>query len=234
MIALSQDLAGRAPISAAGARADAFGLVMGIFFGVFALIIPLVIVLAVALWVRERRRQERLYGYALSLGWQPVHRSAPLPPVVAEAAGSRRTRLVLATRLHGRAMWLVWHQWTETVGDTTSTRNLTRYFVWLGPSYPEVRLDRRTGLGGLLKPVRGVGTGDAEFDRRFLIRGPGEHAAGRLLSPAVREGMVAGRVPPWQISGGVLIMAHKDTPRVENLQPWADTAGYLAGLLAAD
>jgi hypothetical protein len=176
-----------------------------------------------------------LYAYAMQCGWRPVTTAMPVPGPVAEAAGSRRAKLVLGTRLQGFDTWLVWHQWSESVstGESVSynTYDRTHYFLWLGPSIPNLRLERRNPVGALFKPVRGVGTADAEFDKRYLIREVYGPAALRLLSPGLRHAMVAGYLPPWEISGGVLIATYREKPRVENLQPQAGAVGYLAGML---
>lgn len=217
------------------AAADAFDLAPVVFSGLFAAVVALLIVAAVMAAARERRRREQLHAHAAQWGWRPVTIAAPAPGPVSEAARSRRSRLVLGTRLQGFDLWLVWHQWTESTGSgdstTSTTRNHTRYFLWLGGSYPDLRLERRSRIGAFLKPVRGIGTGDAEFDRHFLVRGARGHEALRVLTPDVRHAMMTGRLPVWRISGGVLITGHQDVPRVENLQPHADVIVYLARML---
>jgi hypothetical protein len=206
-------------------------LVIAVFLVAMLVLVVVGIVMAVK---RQRRRLEQFHVHAAQCGWRPVASVAPLPGPVGEAARSRRTRLMLGAQ-QAFALWLVWHQWTESTGSgdstTHTTRNLTQYFLWLGPSYPTVRLERRTSVGAFFKPVRGIGTEDAEFDKRFMIRGPGEHEALRLLTPAVRQAMVAGYLPAWAIAGGVLILAYGDAPTVQTLQPRADIITYLARML---
>lgn len=223
-------------IQPAVAGTDVFVIGFAIMI-VFIVALPvLVIVLIVTAVKRERRRLERFQLYTAQCGWAPVAPTAPMPGPAGEAARSRRTRLVLGTR-QTFEMWLVWHQWNEntTSGDSTTrtTRNLTRYFLWLGPSYPTVRLARRTSIGAFFKPVRGIGTEDAEFDKRFIIRGPGEHEALRLLTPGVRQAMTAGDLPAWAITDGVLILSYNDRPTVKTLQPRAEMITNLAQMLTS-
>jgi hypothetical protein len=221
-----------AALTTEAATVDPVFLVFGV---VVALLIALFIVGARKSAQQERRRQEELWAYATRCGWIPVQVGVPLPGPVTEAAASRRSKLVLGTRLEGFELWLVWHRWTETTssGETTtsSTRNLTRYFLYPGRPCPDVRLSRRTAIGGSLIPTRGVGTGDAEFDRRFLIRSDAGPLAQALLTPDLRHAMLTGALPVWEIKGGVLVTAYNDRPQIENLQHRAGAAVHIAKLL---
>lgn len=226
---------GRTLASAIVAATTAMDMVPLIFGGICTGFVTLVIVLVVKTAQRERRRREQLWAYALQCGWRPVPVNAPLPGPVTEAAGSRRSKLVLGTRLQGFDLWLVWHQWTESTGSSDSTtyttRNLTRYFLWTGRSYPDIRLERRTRIGASLMPVRGIGTGDAQFDKRFLVRSSlGAQALG-VLTPGLRQAMVAQNVPIWGIVGGVLITAYDDAPHVEDLQYRANVLIHIVNMM---
>jgi hypothetical protein len=194
------------------------------------------LVMVVIVWsgVRGRRQMRELREHIAARGWRPVVRDEPMPGPVASAARSRRSRLAVATQ-EPYPLWLVWHRWTESSGTgdnrTTSTHNLTRYFLLLGAGYQDMEVVKRTALGGLFMPVRGAGTGDADFDKRFLVRGLGEHQAVRLLTPELRAAMLAGEVPAWEVSAGVLISAYSVAPSVATFQPRADTLVALAGML---
>ncbi|MGH3388638.1 MAG: hypothetical protein ACRDOO_07155 [Actinomadura sp.] len=210
---------------------SALALIPGLFGIVFAGILALVIILVVKAAARERERRARLHAYAAQLGWHPI--AGPVPDPVAEAIRSRRTKLALGTRYSGHDTWVVWHQWTESSGSdssTSSTKNLTRYYVWLGPG-PDVRLVRRSSIGAFFKPVRGVGTGDEEFDRRFVIKPTDRPELTQVVTPAIRQAMLAGHFVDWQITRGTLILAFWDTPKIENLQPRADGIVHLTRLL---
>ncbi|QKG23543.1 hypothetical protein [Actinomadura verrucosospora] len=216
--------------SAAGP--DVFAAFPFLVFGIVALAVVGIV------WgvVQNGRRIKALHAHAAACGWWPITPDQPMPVPVAEAARSRRTKLAVATtREH--PMWLVWHRWTESSGTgdnrTTSTRDLTRYFLFLGPGYEDVEVVKRTAIGGFFMPVRGVGTGDADFDKRFLIRGPGEHQAVRLLTPSIRAAMLSGHAPAWAVSAGVLISADSVAPSVESLEPRAQALIVLARMLAS-
>src|SRR4051812_4875332 len=118
---------------------SAFSLFPGAFGTFFVGFAALAIVLAVIGRRRERERQVQLQAYAAQLGWHPIVTAVPGP--VSKAVSSHRTKLALGTRRGEFDMWVVWHRWTESTGgenSTTRTRNLTRYFLWLGPAYPDV------------------------------------------------------------------------------------------------
>ncbi|MFD0899044.1 hypothetical protein [Actinomadura sediminis] len=183
--------------------------------------------------VLQQRRRDRLREHAAEYGWRPAAVDESTPGPVAEAARSRVARLAITTE-QPYALWLVWHRWSESSAgnDTSSVRDLTRYFLLLDPGFPDVDVVRRTRLGGAFMPVRGAGTGDAAFDKRFLVRGPGEREVSRLLTDELREAMLADRVPAWEISGDVLITTYADAPTTATLQPRADTITDLARTLA--
>lgn len=212
---------------------SALDVIPALFGSFFFIIVVLVIVFAVATVRKERRRVEHLRAYAAHLGWLPI--AEPVPEPVAESARSRRSKLALGLRRGQHHLWVVWHQWTEhsSSGSTSSTRtrNRTRYFLWLGPAYPDISLRRRTSVGAFLMPVRGAGTGDAAFDKAFLVRSAAPYEQQRLLTPQLREAMLARRLPVWEITGGVLAIAYDDAPRVENLQLRADAISYIAHAL---
>jgi hypothetical protein len=200
-------------------------------WGVFIGVIAVVLILVVGSTRRERARRQHLWTYALRSGWSRVPTDAALPWPVVEAAGSVRARMVVGARIDRFDVWLVWHHWTES-GSENSTRDLTRYFVWLGRPRPDVRVVRRTRLGAALFPVRGAGTGDAEFDERFVVRGVDDAAALDVLTPVVRQAMVAGDLPGWEVLDGTLITAYDDVPTVEDLQDRANAITEIARLLA--
>jgi hypothetical protein len=204
-----------------------------IFGGFFSTALVLVIVVVVVVARRERAKLAELRAYAAQSGWLPI--TGPAPEPVERDARSRRCKLALGVRRGPHHLWVVWHQWIESTGsgDNSSSRrrNRTRYFLWLGPGYPDVSLRRRTGIGAFVKPVRGVGTGDAAFDKAFLVRPGDSHEPLRLLTPPLREALLARRLPIWAIEGGVLITAYDDIPRIENLHPRADAICYVADAL---
>jgi hypothetical protein len=224
------------PVASTSGGADLItGLAPLVFGGIFSGFIALVVVLAVRAARRERARQEQLWAHAMRCGWGRVPAGAPLPRPVAEAARSRRSRMVLGTRIDQFDVWLVWHRWTETTGSgdstTHTTRDLTRYFLWPGRPRPNLRLVRRSRLGASLMPVRGVGTGDAEFDKRFLVRAVHDTAARGVLTPVLRQAMVAGRLPVWEVTDGTLIIGYDDVPSVQTLQYRASVIVDIARML---
>jgi hypothetical protein len=203
-----------------------------IFVALVAGVVVLFALLVTVAVRRHRGQKARLQEHASELGWHPVF--GPAPDLVAESAASRRTELALGTHRSGFDVWMVWHLWYESSGagdGGQSMRNLTRYFLWLGPTYPDIRLSPRSSIGAFFDPVRGIGTGDAEFDKRFAIKPSDRPEVIPAVTPLVRQAMLAGHFRNWQISGGVLILAYADRPRIENFQPRADGIVHLARLL---
>lgn len=199
---------------------------MGFVPGMFLLVI-LVVVFA---HKRDRAHLEGLIGYALDTGWYRFGPPAPRP--VDSDARSRRTRLALARRLGESEVWTVWHRWTESSGENSSTtRHRTFYYLWLGPSFPNVEVVRRTSIGAFFKPVRGVGTGDPEFDKRFVVKPTDRPEILAAVTPAVRHAMLKGYVWQWRISEGTLIQSYDEALRLEALQPRAEAIAYLAHLI---
>lgn len=134
-----------------------------------------------------------------------------------------------------------WHHWTETRsypgpdgGQQTSSKvyNVTRYFLTLDPAgYPDISFKRRTALGSTVRPVRGQGTGDAAFDRAFIVVCDDMPQADRLLSGPMREAMRTKAAPEWSIQQGTLITAYDDKPTTTNLDSRADALIAVSGLL---
>lgn len=206
-------------------------LIVAGVFAVPSLLIALVVVAVVFAHRQDKRRMGRLTAYAFDTGWQYL--APPVPAPVGEAARSRRTRLALA-RPGEPAVWLVWHRWTEGGGDNSSTENRTFYYLWLGLGYADVRVSRRTSIGAFFAPVRGVGTGDSEFDKRFVIKSPAPGAALMAVTPAARQAMMSGHVANWSITNGTLVQTYTDSPTAESLQPRVDLLVYLARLITSN
>lgn len=178
---------------------------------------------------RERDRVARLQAYALDVGWYIFGPPAPWP--VDEAARSERTKLMLARQINGFHVWMVWHQWTERSGDGTATYNFTRYYVWLGLHYPDMRVRRHITFSAMRNPVQGIGTADPEFDKRYLIEPTDRHEPVQVLTPAIRQVMAAGQARDWQIRAGTLIHSYPDAARLETLEHRAGGIANFAGLL---
>jgi len=180
-------------------------------------------------WMAELLEQAR------RLGWQKVDDPSQAPPVVAEAARSRRSVLLLYHQQ--RRIWLSWHRWTETStsgdGRSSSSRtyNLTRYFVALHGPFPDMSVVRRTAIGAFLKARRGVGTGDEEFDRRFAIKPTDSPQAARVVTPPLGHALKTGQVSEFSITSNILGTGDHSQPDWRKLQPHAEQLSHLARLL---
>lgn len=183
-------------------------------------------------------RMAEFHAYAQATGRRTLPLDHPLGPAGDGPRGARRV-LCLERRTGTRTVRVVCHHWWETTSDGTVTSSTPRfaahYLVPLvGGPFPDVAFRVRTRLGGAVVPVRGPGTGDAGFDRRFLVAGPGGVALARLLPPPMRHAMPTGAVPPWSIVSGVLVTLFPSHPAVADLNPRAEAAVRLAALVEGD
>src|SRR5688500_10593403 len=78
---------------------------------VIAAVVGLIILLAVTVSARERRHLSELLEYAAHEDWHPVTDPSGMPPLVAEALFSKRSKLF--RRFRTMPLWVSWHQWTE-------------------------------------------------------------------------------------------------------------------------
>jgi hypothetical protein len=201
------------------------GLLLAAFF-------TMIVTLALTLSSRERRQLNELLEYAAQEDWQPVTDPAGLPPIVAEALLSKRSKLF--RRFRTMPLWVSWHQWTEISRGgayngftqrwenrtTSTTHDLTRYFVALPGTFPDMAIQRRP---------RPDPAGARPFDRRFQVKPSDELAA--YVPQRLADALLAQTVPPFRISGNVLIVRFDDRPTRANLSTHADAIRRLTLLL---
>lgn len=208
---------------------------MLLLFLVLALIgaVLAIIVAAIAVKAKERDRRRYLNSYLTAQGWHPLGHT--LPPIVSASVRSSRTQVAAAKSVGGLDVWVVWHEWVQNIhesdGDTRRrVREQTRYLLWLGPNHPDMEVKRRTSIGSTVMPARGIGTGDAEFDRAFVVHSLQGSYARQLMGPQVRRLALVSSAPPWRIEGGMLVIEIPQKMQVETLEP---TVSWLVNLAAA-
>ena len=185
----------------------------------------------------SKKWMAQLLEQAGRLGWQKVDDPSVAPPVVAEMARSPRSVLLLYHRERG--IWLSWHRWRESSsrpgGDgrstSTSTYDLTSYLVALNGPFPDMSVIARTKVGGFLKARRGLGTGDQDFDRRFVIKPGDSPQAAQVVTPHLVHALKTGEVPQFSITKGFLGTSDNAALDWRQLQPRADQLSHLARLL---
>jgi hypothetical protein len=96
---------------------------------------------------------------------------------------------------------------------------------------PDIRVEKRSRLGAWLKPVRGQGTGDADFDRAFVVKPTKLPVPAQLLPAPMRQGLLAQRVPPWQTVDNLLVIAYPQAPKQETIDSGAAPLLALVELL---
>lgn len=203
------------------------GIVIAAFFA-------LIVTLALTLSARERRQFSDLLEYAAREDWHPVADPSGMPPVVSEAMYSKRSKLF--RRFRSMPLWVSWHQWTEISrggaynGSTqrwenrtsSTTHDLTRYFVALPGTIPDMTIERR----GRPDPA-----GTRPFDRRFLVKPVEDPSVAAHLPQRLEQALLAQIVPPFTISDNVLIVRFDDRPTRTNLSIRADEIRRLTLLL---
>ncbi|GAA3813789.1 hypothetical protein GCM10022226_38190 [Sphaerisporangium flaviroseum] len=235
-------------MTASWAAAPSFGGGDGSPLGsiaLFALVVGVALLFSMLSRTRERSRRQEFLTRATENGWYEPGPADALPASVAAAKDSDRSQLLLTTRRDGENIWISWHRWTErkdssaynssagrSETDTrTTTHDLTRCFVRAGGHPEPISLERRTKVGGLFIPVRGEGTGDASFDRAFLVH-PKEGAPIHLLTQDIRDEMLAGLIPLWQIDEtGMLVTRYDEAPGADTLEQHADALLHVLDLL---
>jgi hypothetical protein len=199
---------------------------------IIAAVVALIVTLTVTVSVRERRQFNELLDYAAREDWHPVPDPAGLPPVVTEALFSKRSKLL--RRYRTMPLWVSWHQWTEISRGgafnyttqrwenrtSSTTHDLTRYFVALPGTFPEMAVERRP---------RPDPSGATPFERRFIVR-PGDEVYSRLPQ-RLTQALLAQTVPPFVIANNVLIVRYDDRPTRTNLSIRADEVRRLTLLL---
>jgi hypothetical protein len=201
---------------------------------VIAAVFAMIVTLALTVSVRERRRFTELLEYAEREDWHPVTDPAGQPHIVTEAMFSKRSKLF--RRFHTLPLWVSWHQWTEisrggTYNGSTqkwesrtssTTHDLTRYFVALPGTHPDMAVERRP---------RPDPTGAGPFERRFLVKPVDDPTAAGHVTQRLAQALLAQTVPPFAISDNVLIVRFDDRPTRANLSIRADGVRRLTLLL---
>jgi hypothetical protein len=90
---------------------------------------------------------------------------------------------------------------------------------------------RRTAIGAWIVPVRGIGTGDSDFDAAYLVKPSDDPSAVALVGPRMRAALMAGQVQPWQLSNGVVSVSFDRPPRAETIAAGAAAAEAVASLV---
>jgi len=187
------------------------------------------------LWdtARVRRRTYMVRGYATAHGWQPVTEPdpdwKPDPALYGFSSRFQRCHLALSTRIGERTVMMAWFWGIQPIPPSSyAPRNDTRYLVQLPAGYPDMQVRRRNRIAALVHPVQGVGTADPLFDRAFSTYSA---AAARLLTPRLRQAMLDGWFPAWEISDGMLITEYEGWPSIENLYHRAEIIDRIAEML---
>jgi len=182
--------------------------------------------------IRAMRRRNAEFDAAWARqGWRRV----PVGdgPRVMNEGGFRDERLRLVKQIGDHIVWMNWRNWINGSGENSSGEHRTTYFVQMTPAgYPELLVRRRTRLGGQLIPRRGLGTGDPDFDQAFTITPHNTPGPNRILTSPIRQALLVGTIPAWQIRDNTLIIEHRAPPRsAADIDTWAQEIILLAAML---
>jgi hypothetical protein len=169
-------------------------------------------------------------------GWSVV-----APTVAAKVLGTLVTwkpaRLVMTRPNDAGDLWFTWHYWVTYSSNGRVTmaerHHRGRYYTRLPVASPArlIAVQRRSTLGATLKAVRGIGTGDAEFDRRFMVKPVNDPGGAALATPLVRAALMSGTIPPFSVYGGFAMITFEDRPREQTLAERTQAIVTLASLL---
>jgi hypothetical protein len=199
------------------------GMSMVIGAGVFCVLVVLLVTLAsIAVGRRNRRRADRLRGWARENGWTVT----PHPAVnwTARLPGGNRDGIAVAVsgRVRGRpvsvAEYLVTDAQVTSVpdgmgGTTSSTAPADHFYAVavavLAQPLPSISVEPRGPMSRMARAVIGPGesaTGNPAFDRAFRIRTSDPGAVPRWCTPRVMEAHLRGQIPAWSVHGAELLI----------------------------
>jgi hypothetical protein len=194
----------------AGGLCTAFGAVIAAALG-------LVVVSVVVNGHRERRRRDHLRLWAKHHGW--YLREQPSVDWGERLPGRNRRGVSLSVHgtVNGRTVAVAEYSYTtsSTDGQGNSTSETHRFVVTavrLPTMYPTLWVERRTGLSKLGRAVFGdaaTAIGDERFDRMYRIRTVVPVQVHSVLSPALVNEHIEGRLPVWSIQGTELLSYQK-------------------------
>jgi hypothetical protein len=190
--------------------------------GVFCVLVVLLVTLAsLGARRRNRRRADRLRGWARENGWTVT----PHPAVNwgTRLPGGNRDGIAVAVsgRVGGRPVSVAEYLVTDAQvtsapdgmgGTTTSTAPVDNFYVAtvavLAQPLPAITVEPRGAMSRLAHAVVGPGesaTGNPAFDRAFRIRTSDPAAVPRWCTPQIIDAHLRGQIPPWSVYGAELL-----------------------------
>ncbi len=175
------------------------------------LVAMVIVVGSVVTWVRHRRKTERMRSFARSRGWQytPADRSLVdrWPGSPFGAGSQRRTSHVVSGAHRGASFIAFEYRYTESDGDSATTRRFTVVVLDLPASRSRLKVTRETGTSRFLGRFgfRGLQLESEEFNETFRIDTDDERFAYDVLHPRMMEWLLAGDRAPFRFDGGHLV-----------------------------
>lgn len=177
----------------------------------------LVVISVVVNGHRERRRLDHIRLWAKHHGW--YLREQPAVDWAERLPGRNRRGVSLSVHgtLDGHTVCVAEYSYTTSSTDaqgnsTSETHRFVVTAVRLPTLYPTLSVERRTGLSKLGRAVFGdaaTAIGDERFDRLYRIRTVVPVQVHSVLSPALVNEHIAGRLPVWSVQGTELLTYQK-------------------------
>jgi len=166
---------------------------------------------------RTRGANDALAKAGEADGWSVVpaaEAAAELGPLVTWRAARR----VMVRHGDAGDFWFTWHFWISYHRHGRAIipqhHHRSRFIAPLSNSPTDglIAIQRRSPLGRTLKRVWGMGTGDAEFDRRFVVKPADDPVAVAIATPAVREALMSGAIPPFSVFRNFVSLSYEYPP----------------------
>lgn len=177
----------------------------------FVLISVLGVVFSVVAWVRHRAKSERMRSFAHGRGWHYTQADRSLArrwdgsPFGAGYA--RRTSYVITGTHRGAAFVAFEYRYTESEGDSSTTRRFTVVALDLPAARPRLQVTRETGMSRFLGRFgfRDLQLESEQFNDTFRIDTDDDRFAYDVLHPRMMEWLLAGARAPFRFDGGQLL-----------------------------
>jgi hypothetical protein len=176
-----------------------------------AAIVAVMVIGGLASWVRHRRATRSMRALAHERGWQYVgadqslvhrHHGAPF------GGGSRRRASYSFTGAHRGARFVAFeYRYTESDGDSSSTRRFTVAVLDLPAARSRLQLTRETGMSRFLGKLglRDLQLESEQFNDTFRIDTDDDRFAYDVLHPRMMEWLLASGQGPFRFAGGHLL-----------------------------
>ncbi len=194
-------------------------------FWVIVLVIGFVLVVGVIVFLMMRGRAKKLSGLAAARGLRYTKRD---DAKLGQFGGELYALNVVEGERNGRPFVVYDSTRTQEDDEGGTSKSVAVVAVGTGRRVPDVRCVRRKGLFG---GNRGVQTGDPDFDKRFTTTASDGGFAAAVLTPPVRQLLLAGKVRWFACRGDAVVLCTDGKYPPAGLDGVVDRGFGLAGAI---